>query len=95
MNWIKIPTPVDKLLNARMAIRKAEDHYDEVKKQVLSFDPKITERSTILCTKCGKRSQIKNVTFSRYYWYEKPYSCMGGAMWHSKAEGKSLRIKRK
>ena len=37
----------------------------------------------ILCKKCGKRSQIRTVKYSRYYWYEKPYSCMGGAMWHS------------
>lgn len=83
MYSIEIPTPIEKLEKARKAIEIAEKKYNQVIEGLNQYDPKISERSTILCKKCGKRSQIKNVIFSRYYWYESPHGCMGGACWHS------------
>lgn len=83
MYHMEIPTPIKELEKAKTAIKKAEKRYEAIKDGLTSYDPEITERSTVLCNKCGKRSQIKNVTFSRYYWYESPHGCMGGDTWHT------------
>lgn len=31
---------------------------------------------------CGKRSRIENLVYIQTYWYEEPYSCTAGDMWH-------------
>ena len=79
----EIVTPIKELKKAQDAIDKAQERYDKIRDGVTNYDPVITERSTILCKKCGKRSQVRNIQFARYYWYESPHGCMGGACWHS------------
>lgn len=40
-------------------------------------------RKVFKCGKCGKGTQIKNLTYTQTYWYEGPVSCMAGDTWHS------------
>lgn len=82
MSNIEITTPIKKLERARKAVDVAKENYRQIVEGLSRHDPKISERSTILCKKCGKRSQARNIKFSRYYWYESPHGCIGGDAWH-------------
>lgn len=82
MYSFEIAIPIKKLEKVKDVIKKGKERYEEIINGLSSYDPIITEHSTILCKKCGKRSQVKNVEFGRYYWYETPYGCTGGDCWH-------------
>ena len=79
---MEIPTPIKELKRAEEVIELAKERYDRIRDGVTSYDPVVTERSTIYCKKCSKRTQIRNIQFARYYWYERPHGCMGGDTWH-------------
>jgi len=83
MYRFEIPTPINELEQAEEAIRIAEERYDKIKKGLTSYDPKVTERTVVKCKSCGKGTQARNIQFCRYYWYETPHGCMGGACWHT------------
>ncbi len=40
-------------------------------------------RSFIRCISCKKASQLSRWIFIQDHWYERPYSCTGGDMWHA------------
>lgn len=79
---MEIATPIKQLERARSAVEKAKERYDKIKDGLTSYDPEVSEQSTILCKKCNKRSQIRNVQYAKWYWYERPHGCMGGDTWH-------------
>ena len=83
MYRFEIPTPINELEKAEEAIRLAEERYDKIKEGLTNYDPKVTERTVVKCKTCGKGTQAKNLQFCRYYWYESPHGCMGGATWHT------------
>jgi len=42
----------------------------------------VESTQTVLCSICGKRSQVQNIDYADWYWYESPHGCMGGDHWH-------------
>lgn len=48
-----------------------------------------TRRRTLKCGDdptprgCGKRFQIRRLTYLQTHWYREPYGCTGGAHWNS------------
>jgi len=40
-------------------------------------------RKVFKCGKCGKGTQLKNLTYTQTHWYESPSGCTGGDLWHS------------
>jgi len=83
MYRFEIPTPIDKLEKAEKAIRIAEERYEKIKVGLTNYEPKVTERTVVKCKSCGKGTQAKNIQFCRYYWYESPHGCTGGACWNT------------
>jgi hypothetical protein len=83
MYRFEIPTPIGELEKAREAIRVAVERYKKIIEGLTQYDPKITERTVVKCKSCGKGTQARNLIFARYYWYERPHGCMGGATWHT------------
>lgn len=43
---------------------------------------RVLQRQLIRCKHCGKRSRLGRWSFIQTHWYEAPYSCAGGDMWH-------------
>ena len=78
-----------KINTIRTAIESAEARVNKANTELakLVFDAKAgnlktSERTILTCKKCGKGSQIKKYKYSKWFWYEKPYSCMAGDQWH-------------
>jgi DNA-directed RNA polymerase subunit M/transcription elongation factor TFIIS len=78
-----------KINSVRTAVESAQAQIDKANTKLakLIFDAKAgnlktSDRTVLTCTKCGKGSQIRKVRYSKWLWYEKPYSCMAGDMWH-------------
>ena len=68
---IKTPRLVQAKRTWKMLIEEAEE---ELKK--------VEQTQSILCKKCGKRSQAQKFRYSIRYWYEEPHSCNDGDTWH-------------
>jgi len=83
MYRFEIPTPINELEKAQKAIRVAEERYKKIKDGLTTNEVNVTERSVVKCKSCGKGTQARNVHFCRYYWYESPHGCTGGACWHT------------
>ena len=55
---------------------------EEQLKRAREWVVEAVSRSYLICSSCGKQTQIKRVTLLQTHWYEAPYSCTGGDRWH-------------
>lgn len=60
-----------KVEKAEKALEKANDKLKEEKSKTL-----------VKCFTCGALSSISELKYIQTHWYEQPYSCNGGDMWH-------------
>lgn len=65
---------------------KREDALNEQIEHLKTEIETIKANRTIKCTKCEKRTKIKNVTVLQPHWYTPPSGCSGGDYWNTSAE---------
>lgn len=63
----------------KQRIKVLEEELSELRQ----LEKQADARRVFKCGKCGKGTQLKNLTYTQTYWYERPYSCMAGDTWHT------------
>lgn len=66
-------------------LKSLEKKKENLLKRLRAIEKDIqAEQSKILidCTKCHAQHAIGDLTYIRTHWYEQPYSCTGGDIWH-------------
>ena len=69
-------------------MRRRTDSIDEQIQKLLDKKSDILSKTLVKCESnvygkgCGKKTQIKNLTFIQTHWYEEPWGCNGGADWN-------------
>jgi len=71
-------------VNIEKAILDAKEHLEYLYKE---RDDRLARTlircmSSVLGEGCGKRTQIRKLEYIQTHWYESPYGCNGGDLWH-------------
>lgn len=72
--------------SVREEIAKLEAKRATLKKRLASVENKILDEQkklTVVCCWCGSSHEIGSVEYIQTYWYERPWGCTGGDVWHA------------
>jgi len=72
---------IEKLQKDKLPLLKALNLIDEEIK-LLKSKTKVECTSNKYGKGCGKKHEIRKLQYIKTHWYEQPYSCNGGAVWH-------------